>query len=292
MSSLTGASMIKSILVPATGTETDLTSLTTALAIAHDFSAHIDALHVRLDAVDVAVSTASGQGGPLVEKLVQQLKQDAHERELRARQTFEDFCRCESLRLADSPASEPMASPSAQWHVETGDEADTVASYGMLADLVICARGPDKHFTTRLLLESALLNTGRPLLIPNARGTPANFAGGTVAIAWKPTLQAARAVAAAMPLLACAKEIVVMTVGEEGPAAQTDGLLRNLAWHGLRVRAERLGSKVRDPANTLLEAAGKTPPFSLWADMDTAAFASGHLAGLPDRFWWMRHCRC
>jgi hypothetical protein len=54
--------MIKSILVPATGTETDLTSLRTALTIARDFSAHITTLHVRLDAVDVAVKTASGQG--------------------------------------------------------------------------------------------------------------------------------------------------------------------------------------------------------------------------------------
>jgi nucleotide-binding universal stress UspA family protein len=141
---------------------------------------------------------------------------------------------------------------------ETGDEADTVASYGMLADLVICARGPAKHFTTRLLLESALLNTGRPLLIPSARGTPANSESGTVAIAWKPTPQAARAVAAAMPLLARAKEIVVMTVEEEGLPAQTDGLVRNLAWHGLRVTAERLGSKERDPANALLDAASKT----------------------------------
>src|SRR4029077_12606217 len=99
MSSLTGASMIKSILVPATGTETDLSSLRTALTIARDFSAHIDVLHVRLDAVDVAVSGASGQGGPLVEHLVQQLEQDAHEREIRARRAFEDFCLCESLRM-------------------------------------------------------------------------------------------------------------------------------------------------------------------------------------------------
>ena len=192
--------MIKSILVPALGTETDLASLATALKIARDFSAHIDVLHVRLDAVDVAVKTASGEGGPIVEHLVQQLEQDAREREARARRTFEDFCRRENLPLVDAPGSEPTASPSAQWHIETGDEADTVASQGMLADLVVCGRSPIAHFTTRLILESALLNTGRPLLIPGAVGTTADFSGGTVAIAWKPTPQAARAVAAAMPL--------------------------------------------------------------------------------------------
>src|ERR1043166_7619365 len=250
--------MMRSLLVPVTGTEADLTALTTALEIARDFSAHIDALHVRLHAVDVAVKTASGQGGPLVEHLIQQLEQDAHERETRARRTFEDFCNRENVPRVDMPGSEQAVSPSAQWHVETGDEPGTVGSHGMLADLVICARSPDAHFTTRLILESALLNTGRPLLIPSAAGNPADFTGGTVAIAWKPTPQAARAVGAAMPLLMRAKDIVVISIEEESAPWQMDGLVRNLAWHGLAVTAERLAPKRRDPAKTLLEAASKT----------------------------------
>jgi nucleotide-binding universal stress UspA family protein len=249
--------MIRSLLVPATGTETDLTALTTAAKIARAFLAHIEVLHVRLDAIDVAVQTASGQGGPLVEHLIQQLEQDAHERESRARRTFEDFCRRENVPLLDESGSGPAVGPSAQWHVETGDEPDTVASHGIFADLVICARSPGNHFTARLILESALLNTGRPLLIPSAGGTPSDFRGDTVAIAWKPTPQAARAVAAAMPLLARAKDVVVMTVEEEDSIGQADGLVRNLARHGLRVRTERLASGVRDAATILLDAAAK-----------------------------------
>ena len=248
---------MRSLLVPATGTQADLTALTTALKIARDFSAHIDVLHVRLDAVDVAVKVASGQGGPLVEHLIQQLEEDAHERETRARRTFEDFCTRENVRLVDAPGCEPAVSPSAQWHVETGDEPDMVVFHGMLADLVICARSPDNHFTTRLILESALLNTGRPLLIPSAVGTPPDFGGGTVAIAWKPTPQAARAITAAMPLLARAKDVVVMTIEEEDSFWKADGLVRNLAWHGLRASTERLALKGRDPAKTLLDAAEK-----------------------------------
>ena len=249
--------MMRSLLVPVTGTEADLTALTTALKIARDFSAHIDALHVRLDAVDVAVKTASGQGGPLVEHLIQQLEQDAHERETRARRTFEDFCNRENVPRVDRPGSEQAVSPSAQWHVETGDEPGTVASYGMLVDLIVCARSADNHFATRLILESALLNTGRPLLIPSAVGTLPEFTGGTVAIAWKPTPQAARAITAAMPLLARAKDVVVMTVEEEDSIRKADGLMRNLAWHGLRASTERLSLKGRDPAKTLLDAAEK-----------------------------------
>ena len=171
--------MIRSLLVPATGTETDLTALTTAAKIARAFSAHIEVLHVRLDAIDVAVQTASGQGGPLVEHLIQQLEQDAHERESRARLTFEDFCTRENVPVLDGSGSEPAVGPSAQWHVETGDEADTIAAHGMFVDLLIVARSAGQHFTTRLILESALLNTGRPLLIPSAGGTPSDFRGDT-----------------------------------------------------------------------------------------------------------------
>jgi nucleotide-binding universal stress UspA family protein len=249
--------MIKSILVAATGADTDRISLRTALKIARDFSSHIDVLHVRLDAVDVAVKTASGQGGPLVEHLIQQLEQDARDREERARQFFEEFCRAENIPTLDAPGSEPTTSPSAQWYVETGDAAGTIATHGMFADLIIAARSADQHFTTRLILESALLNTGRPLLIPNAPGTPPNFAGGTVVIAWKAAPQAARAVAASMPFLARAKEVVVMTVEEEDRPGQADRLVRNLAWHGLHVSAERLTPKRRDPTKTLLDAAAK-----------------------------------
>jgi nucleotide-binding universal stress UspA family protein len=274
--------MIKSILVPATGAETDRTLLTTALKIARDFTAHIDVLHVRLDVVDVAVKTASGQGGPLVEHLIQQLEQDARDREARSRQMFEDFCRGENVPLVDAPGSEPTASPSAQWHVETGDEADTIASHGMFTDLIIAARSADQHFTTRLVLESALLNTGRPLLIPNAAGAPPDFGGSTVVIAWKPTPQAARAVAAAMPFLAPAKEVVVMTVEEESSPGQTDGLVRYLAWHGLNVTAERLAPKRGDPAKTLLDGASKTASLLIMAT-GIAVFESGSSADLPSR---------
>jgi hypothetical protein len=42
--------MIKSILVPATGNDTDAELFASALAVARPLAAHIDFLHVRLDA--------------------------------------------------------------------------------------------------------------------------------------------------------------------------------------------------------------------------------------------------
>ena len=112
-----------------------------------------------------------------------------------------------------------------------------------------------------------------------------------MAIAWKPTPQAARAVAAAMPLLMRAKDIVVMTVEEESAPWQMDGLVRNLAWHGLAVTAERLTAKRRDPAKTLLDSASKTASL-LIADTGIAVSGSGSSADSHSRCWRRRHWRC
>jgi nucleotide-binding universal stress UspA family protein len=236
--------MIKSILVPATGNDTDTDAFAAALMVARSFAAHIDALHVRLDPIELAVATAasdgSGAGGPMLESLIDQLEQDADEREAKTRAGFSEFCTREAVLLAAAPA-EAGGKPSAQFHVETGQEARWMAAYGMTADLVVAARGtPGKDAVARSTLEALLLESGRPLLIPGAsmRGSGAVE---RVAIAWKPTPQAVRAVAFAMPFLAHAKEITVLTVEEEeGRRDEADRLVNYLAWHGVKAIAERL----------------------------------------------------
>jgi hypothetical protein len=55
--------MIKTILVPATGNETDVATFAAALQVARSFAAHLDFLHVRLDTVEVAVAMAADIGG-------------------------------------------------------------------------------------------------------------------------------------------------------------------------------------------------------------------------------------
>jgi nucleotide-binding universal stress UspA family protein len=247
--------MIKTILVPATGEQADLTTFATALNIAREFAAHMDVLYVRLDPVDVAVAmTTDGAGGMLVEGLIEQLERDALELEAKAKRLFDEFCVREGLAIVDTPADQAQARPTAQWHVEIGDETRSMVAYGMAADLVVAGRGIEHDVTARAVLEAALLEIGRPLLIPSP-ATAAPVFGGTIAIAWKGTPQAARAVAAAMPFIIRAKDIVVMMV-EEGQASENaDRLVRNLAWHGCRATAELLKPDGRDGAEILLAAA-------------------------------------
>jgi nucleotide-binding universal stress UspA family protein len=125
----------------------------------------------------------------------------------------------------------------------------------MTADLTVCGRGEgDDEVTMRSLLEAAMMDSGRPLLIPGA--TKPFALPERIAIAWKPTPQAARAVAEALPLLERAKQITVVTV-DEGDAGRGDAepLLAYLGWHGLSATIERIAPDDQGAPETLLAAA-------------------------------------
>ena len=245
--------MIKTILVPVTGCETDVAALSAALSVARMFGAHLDVLHVRLDTIEAAVAMTAdaGGGGALAPGLIEQLEREVRDCEAKAQQLFGDFCTSESLDILVDPAAR-TEKPSAQWHVETGQEPRWVAAYGMTADLTVASRGGADDAAARAALEAVLLETGRPLLIPSASAVIAE----KIAIAWKPTPQAARAVALAMPFLSRAKEIIVMSVEEEeGRRDDADRLVQSLAWHGFAATAERLTPGPRGAAETLIAAA-------------------------------------
>jgi nucleotide-binding universal stress UspA family protein len=256
--------MIKTILVAATGNDSDAAIFAAALAIARPFAAHLDVLHVRLDPVEIVVAmTTDAGGGALTAGLIEQLEQDSREREAKARENFTRFCAAAGLALSTAPpaGATPMPSaelPSAEWHVETGDEPRWTAAYGVASDLIVAPRAADKDGGARPTLEAVLLESGRPLMIPAASAMPASFE--RIAIAWKPTPQAARAVAAAMPFLARAKEIVVMTVEDSEAASptehrDTDRLVRNLAWHGIAATTALLKPGPEGAGATLLSSA-------------------------------------
>jgi nucleotide-binding universal stress UspA family protein len=243
--------MIKTILFAASGGDADSAAFAAALALARPFAAHIDALHVRLDAAAIAAAMATDVGsGALTGGLIEQLERDAREREAAAHTVFVRLCGDAGLAITGKP---PEPGPTAQWHVETGEETAWVASYGLAADLIVMPRPASDDAGGRSMLEAALLETGRPVLIPAASPLPASFE--RIAIAWKPTPPAARAVALALPFLLRAREIVVAAVEEQaGEHADADRLVRNLAWHGLAARAERLEPGPEGAAATLLQA--------------------------------------
>jgi len=129
-----------------------------------------------------------------------------------------------------------------------------MATYGVASDLIVAPRATAEDVVARSILETVLLESGRPLVIPAISAMPASFE--RIAIAWKPTSQAARAVAAALPLLVRAKEVVVVSVEEQEAAHhEADRLVRNLAWHGIRATTAPLKPGPGGAGATLLATA-------------------------------------
>jgi nucleotide-binding universal stress UspA family protein len=244
--------MIKTILVPSTGSDLDDRVSATALAVARRFGAHLEFLHVRFDAAAIAVAITTDGGTPALGSLTEELEAEADRREAGAKEKFHDFCRREQLALRDMPSAEP--GPSAGWRCEVGRERDWVAEYGRAADLIVAGRPAEVDGGVSETIEAALLDSGRPVLIPAAE--PMTAIPETVVIAWKPTREAAHAVAAAMPLLAIAKDIHILTVAEDAAVAgaEHDPLTEALRWHGFQVAARHLPPAGSVP-DTMLAAA-------------------------------------
>src|SRR5262249_55571591 len=130
--------MIKTILVPATGSDMDIAVFRSALTVARVFAAHLEFLHVHVDAMAMANRMVSqvevGVGDTAVTRLIDQIEEDAGRLEATARQSFEEFCTRERLALADMPIAQ--GAPSAQWLRQIGDQAYWVAELGRSADLL------------------------------------------------------------------------------------------------------------------------------------------------------------
>jgi len=247
--------MIKTILVPAMGSETDVGVFASALAVARPLGAHLGFLHICIDAATFAATiTPEVSSGHVLTDMINRMEEEAQEREQKAKQLFETFCRREGLVVAETP---PIQSErSARWLRENGSESYWLAEYARTADLLVVGRPDDDQRVPSDMLEAALINSGRPLLI--LPSVPISALPDTVVIAWKATPEAARAVTAAMPFLSLAKQIVIMTVAEDETTIEEEGaarLMANLRWDGFTASVRRLQPSPHGAAETLLAAA-------------------------------------
>ncbi len=233
---------MKTVLVPATGADSDAATFQAALAVARGFAGHIDFLHVRMSPGDLAANLAIDGAAGLSVGIIEKLEEEAAQRETRARAQFDRLVKAEGLGGSGAV--------SVAWHREMGREEDWVPEYGRTSDLTVVGRPTTDDGASRETLEAALLESGRPILIPAGRA----MATDTVAIAWKSTAEASRAVGAARPFLAKAKRVVVLTVDEEGSVeeAATARLLAMLRRHHPAVESRALRADGRAAAQVLL----------------------------------------
>ncbi|MDQ6620825.1 MAG: universal stress protein [Pseudomonadota bacterium] len=138
----------------------------------------------------------------------------------------------------------------AEWRAPPGEPIETLVQHARSTDLVIVGQSdPDdahSEFFTHVA-DALVLRSGRPVLaVPHAIASPT--IGSSVLVVWTGSRESARAVADAMPMLARAQNVHLVTIGDaddaEGAEAAADQRLASwLRYHGIDVVARRhLGS--------------------------------------------------
>jgi nucleotide-binding universal stress UspA family protein len=120
-------------------------------------------------------------------------------------------------------------------------------------DLTVMGR--DEELASDRII-SVLLQSGRPLLL--APHKPVEFIGRKVAIAWKATAEAARAVTAASHILSHAGSVAILSVSEDDDDSEqlsAEHLARNLAWRGIKADVRTCQSPQRSTSQSLLDMA-------------------------------------
>lgn len=134
-----------------------------------------------------------------------------------------------------------------------GKQVEAVRTYGRLADL-ICVPQPDPKLNLGInTLKSALFSSGRPVMMcPPGDEVKDGFADH-VAIGWNGSLEATRAVAMAMPLIASAASVTILTGGTSQTAAGPEDLRRYLELKGVESTIRSFQAKGANVGEKLLE---------------------------------------
>jgi len=200
--------MIRTILVPASGSETDEVVFETALVAARPCQAHLEFFHVRVSPGEALRYTphASFARGKALRGVLQELKDESENRWQEAQCHVRDFCKQQhKITMADAPPA-PLRGMSASWREEAGNGEEPFVTRARVHDLVVMGRFTRPNGLPPNLLPFLLVECGRPMLIAAAQA-PRRL--GTIIVAWKDAREPARAFTAAMPLLTEAEKVVV-----------------------------------------------------------------------------------
>jgi nucleotide-binding universal stress UspA family protein len=250
---------IRTILVPLSGGVATEGTIETACRLAHRFGAHIEALHVRADPRGSLPLLAPDISASVTDELIALAAKESADKAATAKAAFDTIISSHGFPQRDKPLGTGQAaasSPSAQWREEIGDATLIIPRRARLNDLVILGqsgRVVDKPSTD--IPEETILHGGRAVLLAPVR--PAAPIGEIVAIAWNASVEAARAVAAALPFLYQARAIHILTAGDGDEHAADTELAAYLAWHGIVGTARRVRALAGIGTGELLLAAAR-----------------------------------
>ena len=146
-------------------------------------------------------------------------------------------------------------------NVPLGNAPNSLAQLARRFDLtVIDQPEPERPALDRLMVEAALFETGRPVLVvPYIQRTGLTL--DRVMLCWDGSRCAARAAADALPFIVLGKAVeVVIVANEEAKSDEMPGadIAHHLARHGAKVELKRIVRAETDVANIILSHAADT----------------------------------
>jgi nucleotide-binding universal stress UspA family protein len=214
----------KVILAPLSGSASDAHTLATAAAVARKFGGRIEALHAAGDPRDAVPFVGEGASGALVEQIVGAAEKDLKRRAETARATYAAWSAACGVECA-------LIEPS-------GSEEDAIARHGRFADLIVLPRpSEDDQIASTVAFETALLETGRPVMVAPLSGS-VDF-DKPAAFAWNGSREAARALGAGMQLLKGASKVLAVIAGTKVAENDQAPLEAYMARHGLKIDIAR-----------------------------------------------------
>ncbi|MEQ8281838.1 MAG: universal stress protein [Parvibaculum sp.] len=244
---------VKKILVPLAGRPSDNEVLGTALSIAGDFGAQIVALFARPDPTEALPYLGDGVSGQVIEDLLQAAREGADDASARVLQMLNEAASKSGFPIVGKGAEPPL--PSIRFLDVTGRRDEVVANHSRLSDLIVFGESAT-GIAGGTALEAAMMSAGRPVLIaPKKSWAPV---GGSVAIAWDESAEAARAVTAAIPFLEKARKVTILCIGDKELNPDPGSTLADyLALHGVVADVHLVDARGRAAGEVLLETAEK-----------------------------------
>ncbi len=222
---------IRRVLVPIRNDGKGENVLDHALALTGK-TGHIEAVHCR-PAPDDLLPFGVSVPAILREQISKSGDDLAKAEEAQITKQFEDYADARGLVLVEIGKPHPKNKLTATWRIERGKQANMVSARGRLADVVAVAKPDRDRAMGRNTLEAALVNTGSLVMMCPPLSPPEKI-GNHIAVAWNGSREAARAVSLAMPLLAAASTVSVMTMAGEKLELTGAHLLNFLSDHDIK----------------------------------------------------------
>ncbi len=244
---------VRKFLLPVSSPASAAAALHAGLMLAKMWNAHLQVLHIRTDARDIAPLAGEGLSGAMIEEMMNASEQESGARARGLREMFYDATEAEAVAVGD--AMRGRNEPSASFSTMTGREDEIIAHQARLADLTIVPHpqaGDDVAAADAL--HAVLFDSGRPVLLAPVEA-PASI-GKRVAVAWNGTAYAASALASVMPFIRQAEAVCILTSPDytrRGPSAAE--IAEYVSHHGVTAKIVEFHAVHRVAGAGLLAAA-------------------------------------